>query len=171
MVMSSLSCQHAGQYDVMLCLVSSHDACRVWRAMFARSSSSALPLSFSPSLRLSVCLSLYIYTCMYMYTVSQKLGSLYLTITLANFNQLFLAQLAELLVDYNRTKPVESRVHVLGTDLPCFDIVGWVMWPVKTRRRYDIYNVFVGTYTQLLHLPILTFGGPVKEWTINNIDD
>jgi len=74
--------------------------------MFARSSSSALPLSFSPSLRLSVCLSLYIYTCMYMYTVSQKLGSLYLTITLANFNQLFLAQLAELLVDYNRTKPV-----------------------------------------------------------------
>ena len=43
---------------------------------------------------------------MYMYTVSQKLGSLYLTITLANFNQLFLAQLAELLVDYNRTKPV-----------------------------------------------------------------
>jgi len=32
--------------------------------------------------------------------------------------------------------------------LQCFDTVGWVIWPVKTRPRYDgfmTYNVFSGT--------------------------
>jgi len=28
--------------------------------------------------------------------------------------------------------------------LQCFDTVGWVIWPVKTRPRYD-HNVFGGT--------------------------
>jgi len=40
--------------------------------------------------------------------------------------------------------------------LPCFDTVGWVIWPVKTHPQYDLYNVFRGMLNLTQQLAILS---------------
>ena len=36
------------------------------------------------------------------------------------------------------TASCQCHTSVMGNFLQCFDTVGWVIWPVKTRPRYDL---------------------------------